>query len=205
MLAENPLALAYLLPADVYLLAKEKHVLGKAAATADYQEQLSEAQPLVSEPPPGPEPITAQVPQAEITLATEIPVIQTPVLAFNYVGGNAQRFLILVHYPDHDLMEPSHLSALESTIKRKELAINDVAILNLAKHPGTELKAFGAFFKPRKMLLLGADTFPVGLTPPVLNELTMLGKCHMLYSFSFDEMMGNKDNTKAFWEQMKAL
>jgi len=205
MIAENPLALAYLLPADVYLLANEKQTLSEHVLSAGYLEQVSSAQAIVNEPQPGIETVEPAKSPAESTTAIAAPPIQTPVSAFNYAGGNAQKFLILVNYPEHDIMEPAHLNALESTIKRKELSLDDVAIMNIARHPDTELKAIGAFFKPRKMLLLGAATFPIGLTPPVLNQPTKLGKCDMLYSFSFGEMMGNKDNTKAFWEQMKTL
>jgi hypothetical protein len=103
-------------------------------------------------------------------------------------------------------MEPAHLNALESTIKRKELSLDDVAIVNLGNYPGTDLRSIGGFFKPEKMLFLGKDAIPPGFKNPLaLNQITKLGNCNFLFTYSFGEMMGNKENTKAFWEQMKTL
>lgn len=137
------------------------------------------------------------------------PAITQPELpaavTFEYKGGYQKKILVLVHYPDHEAMEPAHLSALESTIKRKELSLDDIAIFNLHKHTNSAFEAVITFFNPQKMLILGKSSLPDGLASPPLNELIKLGNCPTLYSFSFSEMMGNKDNTKAFWEQMKAL
>jgi hypothetical protein len=44
------------------------------------------------------------------------------------MGGFGQKFLVIVSYPDYDVMEPAHLNALESTIKRKEMSLDDVAM-----------------------------------------------------------------------------
>jgi hypothetical protein len=212
MLAENPLALSYILPGDVFFLPADRSAL--ATLTPEVAEAPSPVQveepavvytaPVASAPIiEAGEAIIPQIPtivQRVVTTVTE-----TQQVVFKYTGGYQQKFLVLVHYPDHDVMEPGHLSALESTIKRRELSMDDIAIFNIGKYPGTELKAIGKFFKPKRMLLLGKDTFPAGLPEPVFNQLTMLGTCQLLYSYSFGEMMGNKENTKAFWEQMKML
>lgn len=128
-----------------------------------------------------------------------------PVITFNYTGGYQKKFLVLVHYPDHETMEQAHLSAFESTIKRKELSLDDVAILNLHRHAESGFQAIIAYFNPQKLLILGQKALPHELTSPPLNQLAKLDNCDTLYSFSFGEMMGNKNNTKAFWEQMKIL
>ena len=131
--------------------------------------------------------------------------VTAPPVTFHFTGGYQKKFLVLVHYPGHETMDPVHLSALESTIKRKELSMNDIAILNLHKHPDSEIKMVTAFFNPKRMLILGKSAVLPGLTPPPLNQIIKQDDCDTLYSFSFNEMMGNKDNTKAFWEQMKVL
>ena len=155
-----------------------------------------------------PESITEQ-PAAPIAPAipkiNQPPVAEAPVAGFKYTGGFQQKFLVVVNYPEHDVMDTAHMNALESTIKRKELSLDDVAIFNIGKHPGTDIKAIGRFFKPKRMLLLGKESFPEGLAEPVFNQLTMLGTCQLLYSYSFNEMMGNKEQVKAFWGQMKML
>jgi hypothetical protein len=212
MLAENPLALSYILPGDVFFLPADRSALATVmpeAAEAPSPEKIEEpvvvyTAAVTAAPVAGAgEAIIPQIPPMVPTVAPAI--AETPAIAFNYTGGYQQKFLILVHYPNHDVMEPGHLSALESTIKRRELSMDDIAIFNISKYPGTELKAIGKFFKPKRMLLLGKDAFPMGLVAPVFNQLTMLGTCQLLYSYSFGDMMGNKENTKAFWERMKML
>lgn len=126
-------------------------------------------------------------------------------MAFTYTGGYQKKFLVLVHYPGHDVMEPGHLSALESTFKRKELSFTDIGIVNLYAFADSEFIELVSFFNPEKILILGKNAVPRGLISPPLNQLIKLGDSLTLYSLSFGEMMGNKDNTKAFWEQMKVL
>ena len=176
MLAENPLALSFLLPDDIYLLADERFTSVNVLA------EMSKI-PQVAEP--------------------EVAYKET--VTFNYTGNYSKKYLIVVHYPAHDAMEPAHLNALESTLKRKEMGLNNVAIFNISKYPDVNINAVLDFFKPAKVLLLGKNALPAGLTLPALNQITQQSEYILLYSFSFNEMMGNKENTKAFWEQMKLL
>jgi hypothetical protein len=214
MVAENPLALSYILQGDVYLIPGENLQLN---ALPQSLEQPGEQ--AIAETPATPpvlqalEPAEVYKEPATISIPTLAPPVMapqavTPTLAssFNYTGAYQNKFLIMVYYPGHADMEPAHLNALESTIKRKELSLNDVAIVNLANYAGTDLRTIGGFFKPERMLFLGKDAIPPGLKNPLpLNQITKLGNCNFLLTFSFGEMMGNKENTKAFWEQMKAL
>lgn len=211
MIAENPLALAYILPADIYVLPNEQQLMQPAPSAMQQPEiiqaeiEVQAAEPVVtytqpveqnsSEPTPEPMP---QMPKTE-------PAISAPAATLNYTGGFGRKFLIVVHYPEHENMDATHQAALESTIKRRDLSMDDIAIFNLGKFPATELKEVGRVFKPQKMLLLGKESLPAGLAEPIFNQVTKLGKCDLLYSYSFGEMMGNKDKIKAFWEQVKVL
>lgn len=144
----------------------------------------------------------------KLPLEAPAPVAETeaiPPITFNYTGKYHQKLLVLVYYSGHETMEQAHLSALENTLKRKELSFDDVAILNLHRYADTAFEHLQTFFSPSKLLILGQSALPAGLTPPPLNQLTKLNDCDTLYTFAFNEMMGNKDNTKAFWEQMKVL
>lgn len=133
------------------------------------------------------------------------PEIAAPAITFTYTGGNQKKFLVLVHYAGHEAMEPGHFAAFESTIKRKDLSLDDIAILNLGKYPGIDFKTISNYFSPHKILILGEGALPAGLTPPPLNQIAKTAGCDTLYTFGFAEMMGNRENTKAFWEQMKTL
>jgi hypothetical protein len=94
---------------------------------------------------------------------------------------------------------------LENILKRKELAIADVAIFNINTYPDTNINQLTEYFKPEKLLVLGASALPAGINRLMLNEPEQSGGYTALYSFSFDEMMSSNDNKKAFWEQMKKL
>jgi hypothetical protein len=198
MIAENPLALAYILPGDVFFLQSDKQALTAVTSpeAVETSAEISAPPAMVNEPVAVtaiPQIVTP--PKAAQPVAT---VIQTPAAPFNYTGGYQKNFLVFVHYPQHQVMEPAHQAALESTIKRKDLSLIDIAIFNLAQYPGADLKAIGGFFKPQKMLFLGADAVPPGWKTPAFNQLTKLSKCDVLCTYSFGDMMGNKDNTKAF-------
>jgi hypothetical protein len=133
------------------------------------------------------------------------PIIETPPVNFNYLGAHKKKFLILVHYPELEFIDEKHLAALQSVLKRLELGMDDVAIFNSAKYADVKFEQLMDFFTPQKLLLLGQAALPEGLETLALNKLQQLNKCNALFSFSFDEMMENNENKKAFWEQMKQL
>ena len=143
--------------------------------------------------------------ESDIAVTNVAPVATTQPVDFNYLGKNKAGFLILTHYPDAEYIEGSHLIALESILKRKDLLIDDVAIFNLAKYDGVSFEDVTNYFKPQKILLLGKNALPQNIISLKLNIPQQLANCTALCSFSFDEMMGSNDNKKAFWEQMKLL
>ena len=217
MVVENPLALQYILPGDVFFLQADRADFSALAPT-ETVEIITVAEPKIEEAKPAPQPVIAETIPAipAITPVVSItptappeqapaPAQSAPVAGFKYAGGYQKNFLVFVHYPQHDIMDAAHQSALEATIKRKDLSLDDIAIFNMGKHPGETLKAIGGFFKPQKMLFLGADALPGGWNAPAFNQLIKMSKCDVLYTYSFTEMMANRELAKAFWEQMKAL
>ena len=190
MIIDNTAGLQYLLSEDIYLLKQDMDNLDDITV---------EPAPVTEEPI-----IVAAKPEPVIT---EQPVIvaEAPALYFNHLGSNAKQFLILCHYPGNDQMDEKHLEALKSALSRKELALDDVAIVNINKHATATISELNEYFKPARLLLLGAPCLLAGWDKLALNELTNLGGIKTLYTYSFTEMMGDRDKTKAFWEQMKVL
>ena len=133
------------------------------------------------------------------------PVEQTPVTIFKYLGANKKGFLILVNYTDQEFIADEHLTALKNILSRKEYVVDDIAILNLARHNDVGFEQMVAHFNPQKLLVLGKSAMPANMVPLPFNEIGSAGNCTALYSFSFDEMMDNTENKKAFWEKMKNL
>ena len=189
MLAETPAALRYILPNDVYLLRSEKEAAGHYIAAIG---------PCISEGAG-----IALTAAAGNVVAEPATVYDKPEDPFNYHGGYQKKILVLVHYPAHEIMEPAHQTALMAALTRLDICIDDIALLNTGKLTGVELTVIENFFKPEKLLVLGKAALPAGLTPPAVNQCFNSTVCKVLYTFAFDEMLGNKDNTRAFWEQMK--
>ena len=94
---------------------------------------------------------------------------------------------------------------MESILKRLDFSLDDAAIFNIANYSGLAFEHLLDFFKPQKLLLLGANTLPEGMEAPAFNKTGQLNNRSTLFSFSFDEMMENNENKKVFWEQMKQL
>ena len=197
MIIENPAALQFIINEQIYL---SKNDVGNLTQQAPAGAVAEEPLPVVATE------VTPEPGIAEAPIAIEhAPAIETPVLNFNYLGKNAKGFLIICHYPGLETMDEKHLAALTSTLQRKELSLDDVAIVNLAKHNDVDTEQIHAFFKPQRLLLLGAQSRLPGWDALTLNLLTNISGYTALYTHSFTDMMGDRDKTKAFWEQMKQL
>jgi len=189
MKVDNPNAYRFIMQDEIYLLEQDKGI-----------KQFTDAPVAIIETPQlTPEPVDV-TPQP-----INQPVVETPALAFNYLGKNNKNFLILVNYATDEFIAPTHLAALENILKRKDLAIADVAILNTHKYPQVNINDLNTYFSPKKLLIMGDNALPQGVQKPALNQPYKLNTTDTLYSFSFGEMMESNDNKKAFWEQMKQL
>ncbi len=132
-------------------------------------------------------------------------ILETPKLNFNYLGRHKKKFLIIVHYPGIEFMADNHLTALESTLKRLGFSLDDVAIFNLAANPGASFEQLSHFFSPDVLLVLGQQALAPGIDGLSLNTRAKIDNCVALFTYSFNDMMDNTENKKAFWEQMKQL
>jgi hypothetical protein len=199
MKVENPNAYQFFMQDEIYLLEKDKGIKSSPEVPDAIFTTLPETKPPVAETPVLAEPNTANAP------AAPEPVLETPKASFNYLGNNNKNFLILVNYPTDEFIAPHHLTALENILKRKEMAISDVAIVNTNHTPGVTFEQLNTYFKSAKLLILGEQALPAGIGKVTLNHPFTLNNCTALYSYSFGEMMDINDHKKAFWEQMKKL
>jgi hypothetical protein len=187
---DTPLAqLRYFLQDELYLLKADKGIYRnvetpQSAAVTDTA-TATEVPPATAPTPP----------------VTE----QTPVTTFKYLGSNQKSFLVLTHYPAEQFITEAHLTALLNTITRLNFSQDDVAIVNLSTYPGVSWPQLADFFKPAKLLVLGTAALPAQMPNLPQNQVQQLDACQALYTFSFNEMMGNKENTKAFWNQIKTF
>ena len=186
MNVENPIALHFILQDELYLLNNDKSLYS------------SIHRPVIDEL------IETIVEITPVDETVEVVAVETP-LTFNPLGAGKTNFLILVHYPEHEFIAEAHLTALENILKRKGLAMDDVAIVNMARHSEARFEFINRHFKPEKILVLGGNALPAGIGAIELNIPLQMAGSTALYSFSFDEMMDSNELKKAFWEQMKNL
>lgn len=133
------------------------------------------------------------------------PVLETKIADFNYLGKHKKGFLIVAHYPNDEFMAAAHTVALENILKRMDYQIDDVAIFNRFNYADVDFEQLQAYFKPQKLLILGRDAMPGNAPVLAFNQPEKVKGYNALFTFSFDEMMDNTANKKAFWDQMKNL
>ncbi|PWK71480.1 hypothetical protein LX99_04504 [Mucilaginibacter oryzae] len=219
MKVENPAALRFILEDELYLLNADKALYEKAVEPVPAETPVAPPQ-NISTPPAVttaviPEPVTAEaapvvnIPTPSITIPSIAPEptaeIKTQDTGFKYMGKNLQHFLVFTHYTDAEFIRPEHWAALENILKRKGYSPDDVAILNTATYSATKFSEFKVFFKPVKVLLLGAEALPPDLKVLKPNKPVTSNGITALYSYSFNDMMDNVEYKKIFWEQVKTL
>lgn len=138
---------------------------------------------------------------AAVFVEAEIVLPEIPSRKIEFLGKNLQNFLVLTE----KLILDNHLKALESTLLRKQLSLDDVAIVDFSAQDDLTFEELNASFMPQKLVSFGVNSEKINLPETDLNQLTTFGNCQILYTYSFEEMLGNKEKTKAFWEPMKNI
>lgn len=210
MKIDNPQAFRFIMQDEIYLLDKDKGGNPARMAVTPASTAVPEIITVAETPAPEANPIKEQVtePGTPVVKAMQEPqphTQQTSGRGFNYLGKNKKNFLILVNYPTQEHIAPDHLAALENILKRKELLLDDVAILNVNAYAAVNLTDLAACFAPTRLVIMGKDSLPAGIGTLPFNQPLQGKKTHVLYSFSFDEMMSSNENKKTFWEHMKKL
>ncbi len=137
-----------------------------------------------------------------VLLEPEINILEEPVTReIGFIGKNLQNFLILTE----EVIQDNHLKALENTLLRKQLTLEDVAMVNVSAYNNLSFEELNASFMPQKLVSFGLNLETIHLPKTELNQITIFENCRILYTYNFDEMLGNKEKTKAFWEPMKNL
>ena len=144
--------------------------------------------------------VSTETLQTEIKTEPALPE-QPAIPEIIFQGKNIQNFLILTNEP----IAENHLKALESTLLRKQLTLDDVALVDLSALNPIAFEQLNTSFMPQKLVLFGLSPELINLPKQEMNRITTFSNCQILYTYSFDEMLGNKEKTKAFWEPMKMI
>ena len=185
MNVENPVAFSFIMQDDIYLLEADKSLYSSPVPAVVVN--------TVSEP----EAVYNTTPVSEPAVEKQAPT------SFKFMGGNKKHYLIIAYYPNADIMDDGHLTALQSTLSRLNISPDDVAIVNRANYPEATIESLRTFFNPEKLLFLGKSSITAETISVALNKISPVEGIRTLLTFSFDEMMNSVDHKKAFWEQMK--
>lgn len=133
----------------------------------------------------------------------EIPevVAEKQIPEFVFIGKNQKNFLILIN----EVLPENHLKALENTLLRKQLTLDDVAIVDYSAFDDKSFDDINASFMPKKIVCFGLKPENLNLPKAAFNGISSFENLQILYTYSFIEMLGDKEKTKAFWEPMKTL
>lgn len=221
MRVENPAAFRFILEDELYLLNADKALYEESVQAAPAETPTAPPQnattpsvsttPVVSEPEAEvkkPTPIIS-IPTPSVTIPSIAPERKTETKTqdegFKYMGKNLQNFLVFTHYTDTEFIKAEHWAALENILKRKGYNPDDVAVLNTANYSTTKFSESKLFFKPTRVLILGADALPPDLKVLKPNKPITSNGITALYTYSFGDMMDNVEYKKTFWEQVKTL
>jgi hypothetical protein len=144
-----------------------------------------------------PIPVTVVEEPAPIIL-TEKPIV---IPEFKYIGKNLKDFLVLTD----EAVQEKHLKALESTLLRKQMSLDDVAVVDYSAYNSFNFQQLNTSFMAQKVVSFGLKPEQLNLPEAAFNHINTYPDYQILYTFSFTEMLGDKEKTKAFWEPMKNL
>ena len=207
---EDPASLRFFITEHIFLTKSD----AEAIVSGELQSADSEPVAAVHEPVTQPQAAALPaVPPAAVAIPSSPaaqPQVIPPVAAdagpvFNYIGKNQKNFLVAFYAGGAGQLAPKHFEALSNTLQRKGLSVDDVAMIDIGAYPDATIAQIGAYFTPTRVLILGNQSLLPGWDRLKLNVITQGSKYTALYTYSFDEMMGDKEKVKAFWEQMKNL
>lgn len=125
---------------------------------------------------------------------------------FVFQGGCGKAILFLINDEQHPYMSTAAYEAFLKTIGALDIALADIALLNLAS-PGNgyDFKRIMGGLKPLKIILLGVDPAILNLPAIPFNTYQRGKKASVFNTFSFEEMLSDIAKKKAFWAEFKNL
>lgn len=133
-------------------------------------------------------------------------IAETSRPSFDILGANKSRILYLIENLAESYFSPTAQDAFIKTLHALGLALDDVAVLNLAQ-VGEEINFETLFthFNPQKIVLAGPSPNKIGVNGLSLNIVSSQQSIKLLYTYSFEEMLTDTNKKKLFWQAVKSL
>ncbi|QNL51271.1 hypothetical protein H8S90_06765 [Olivibacter sp. SDN3] len=141
---------------------------------------------------------------------SNVPSIDTisnkPITGYTFLGENKQHILYLIEDQQYEYFSEKALDAFSKTVQALNLSMVDVAVMNVARQ-STEItfEKIVHFFNPQKIIFSGPSPDQYGLPQLPLNQAAKEKNIHMLYTYTFEEMLQEINKKKTFWMQVKNL
>ncbi|MFB2119746.1 hypothetical protein [Parapedobacter sp. 2B3] len=119
----------------------------------------------------------------------------TPGLQFPYSGQNRRNYLFLTDEKQHEWMSGAAMDAFVKTLGALKLAVDDVAVVNLAKLASSpSVTDLAVFFNPRVVVNLGTS-----FVWPQQDGVTVF------HTHAFDDLLVDTEKKQIFWTTIKRL
>jgi hypothetical protein len=139
---------------------------------------------------------------AQAQQLAEVPV---PATLFVCLGENRRFLLLLVDEPGEEFASAATLESLKKILAGLKMTMEDVALLNIARYPGTPFSQLRAWFACSRAVLFGIDPASLALPAIASNEIAVIDSMRLLTTFGFAEMNTHDQKKRVFWNEMKKL
>lgn len=129
------------------------------------------------------------------------PVTSKP--SFNYMGENNKSVLVIVNDPESEFLNQTDLIFLLKILSAKKLELNDIAIMNLAKHTNYEFENLKNFFACNRILTYGIHPNILGMQGLTSNALQEFNGVKFLGTWSLRQMVNDDNKKRTYWNVLK--
>lgn len=206
---DNLIALSLLLDEDIYVLNDvPKKEFDQIVAEKPVEVSVSIAEPIAE--PPKVEKSLSSPPKPEDSTATTIPKTEAPAVplktkndGFEYLGENNKYILIIVNNQQEQFLNKVDLAFLVKIMGAKKWALEDVAIVNMAKYEHLNFEDLTAYFACNKIVTFGFNPAVLNIVGAVANQKTTYKNVAILGTWDLPKLQSDVSKKTIFWNQLK--
>jgi hypothetical protein len=120
------------------------------------------------------------------------------------LGNNRQKILLLIHNETTAYLPEPEFNLLSNLLSACRLSLDDVALVNMARLPATDIYPLMQQFTPHKTILFGKALAPLSAKSQK-NSPWEEGTCQFLHTDSLEDMNNNKQLKVPFWNALKVF
>jgi len=162
-----------------------------------YRDSLIDTNEMPAKPRPAAIPVQA---------GTTADPVEEKIAPWKFLGNNGKQILIIVENEETSGLPDKDLGFLTEILGACKLNLADVAIVNLANHPGASYKELTAFFKSRIVLLFAVEPAAFGLPMNFPHyQIQAFANNSFLFSPSLKELGNDRVEKSKLWVCLKRL